>query len=139
MKILFRSLFDLRWRWNPLKFSFLTEIFSQRGELRKQVSFENSLDEIDQQKLSQVNYRNGRATTSVLSDENGDFTRKRSVTSNTSTATSSSAQIPDLKYILIIWSLAAVYTMIDEQLVRPASQLCSVGDGNQQLNNIMEI
>ena len=105
----------------------------KKGELRKQVSFENSLDGIDQPRGSQVSYRNGRATTSMLSSDTASVTRKRSVTSNTSTVTSSSASVPDLKYILVIWSLGAVYTMIDEQLVKPSSQLCSVADGSNLL------
>ena len=108
-------------------FHFLSS--AQKGDLRKQVSFENSLDEIDQPKLSQVNYRNGRPTTSILSDESGSISRKRSVTSNTSTVTDRRASIPHLKLILMIWSLALLYTFIDEQLVERTSELCSVSEG----------
>ena len=98
--------------------------------LGKQVSFENSLDQIDQRRLSQVNYRAGRASTSIFSDESHSLRgRARSVTSNTSTmastTTSTSSTVPDLKYIAIIWSLALLYTMLES-----STELCCVIEGN---------
>ena len=114
-----------------------------KEELRKQVSFENSLDQIDQRSLpqsqpqpqcqTQVNYRAGRASTSVLSEETGSVSmsssvrgRARSVTSNTSTqASTSTAQVPHLKYITIIWSLGLLYTIIE-----PTTELCCLTQGN---------
>ena len=96
-----------------------------KEELRKQVSFDNSLDQIDQRRQSEVSYRTGRATTSILSDESQTGRgRARSVTSNTSTlastSTSTTSQVPDLKVITIIWSLGLVYTMIEP----PSTELC---------------
>ena len=129
-------------------------IFPEHGrgkeELRKQVSFENSLDQIEtERRLSQcqpqpqcqtqVNYKAGRARTSLLSEETGSVSvsvsssnrgRARSVTSNTSTqASTSSSQVPHLKYITIIWSLGLVYTIIE-----PTTEVCCVTQGNNTLD-----
>ena len=56
--------------------------------------------------------------------------RPQSVASNVSTTASQSMAKHHVKYPLAIWSLAAIYSMIDEQLVKPQHIYCPITAGS---------
>ena len=115
------------------------------SSLKKQVSFDDSLSEVvDNKHQSRTEWigqygGSGQCKTSLVS---GDFdsdavlllhqqlTRPQSSASNVSTTASQSMAKHHVKYPLAIWSLAAIYAMIDEQLVKPKHIYCPITAGS---------